>query len=129
MRTSGFGVFYDHDDIPDGEMRRSPDGTRVAAFWIRRQKEDRFDHDTVYQIAIWDAVSKQQVDSCNHIHAINRLSGEVDGEPLADLRFDADGRLLLVFASGATEPVGTTNLDEVPPWERRRQAGTTTDEE
>ena len=117
MHSTGFGVFYDYDDIPAGDRRLSADGSRVAE---RRHSEHRYDEETVYAIAVWDAATHEEVAAYTHMHSINRESGEVDGKPLKDLCWDETGRLLLVFSDDSTEPADPF-ADAEPPWERHRR--------
>lgn len=120
MHSSGFGVFYDYDEIPAEDRRLSGDGRRVAAFWERRHQEDRYDEETVYAIAVWDAATHEELAAYTHMHSINRESGETDGKPLQDLCWDEQGRLLLVFSDNSTEPAELF-VDAEPPWIRRRR--------
>jgi len=90
MRQSGHGVFYEFEEIPEGDRRISPDGKQVAAFGERRHNEDHYDEETVYAIVVWDALTHKKIDAYTHIHAINRQSGDVDGQPLKDLRWQQE---------------------------------------
>lgn len=119
MRRTGFGVQLDYDDVPPGELRLSPDGKRAAAWWVGRTREDRYDEDTVYEVAVWDVASKALLESYTRIHAVNHESGQERGKPLREVRFDPAGRLLLVMGDGSVEPA-ERELDPEPPWKKRK---------
>ncbi len=111
MRRNGLGTYYDLPDVPEGRRRWNADRTRVAAFWVSRVTEDRYDCDTWYGIAVWDAATGKELESYTRGHCVNHQAGTAVGRPVADVCFDADGRLRIVFDDGSSEPAKR----EIPP--------------
>ena len=92
------------DEIPAERRRYSPDGKRVAACWVSREREDRYDEDTVWDIAVWDLASKQRLESYTRTCSVSHSSGQESGRPVRDVRFDSTGALRIVFQDGSEEP-------------------------
>ena len=120
MKRTGFGIDHDYDDLPDERKTFSDDGARAAAFWVARERSDLHDDDTVYEIAVWDAATGEQLERYTRIHAMG-AGGEV-GRGVRALRFDVAGALEIVYDDGDVEPAKRP-IDDTPPWEARRAAG------
>ena len=122
-RRTGFGIFYDYHEIPDDKKVLSPDGKKAVAFWVRRERSDRFDDDTSYAIAVWDSVSGELLESYTEVHNVSHQTGAVLGKPVRAVCFDETGeRVLVEYADGSARKAGL-EPDSVPPWERRRKRG------
>jgi len=55
-RRIGFDVSLDLHEVPDAQRAPSPDGARIAGWWIASERGGHEEDKTVYGIAVWDAL-------------------------------------------------------------------------
>jgi len=104
-RRTGFGLSLDMDEVPPAQRVTSPDGKRVAGWWVGDDRTARDEAKTVYRIAVWDAASGERLDSYTRVHREDFRTRDVRGAPVVGVEWTSDGKLFVVFEGGEHEPV------------------------
>lgn len=102
-RWTGSGVSYDFGDLPERQLRRSPDGVLEAACWKSRSSEDRYDESASWEIAVWDRATGDVRKRFTRTWSLAKNTGEESGRPVQDVRFRENGELVVTFDDGAEE--------------------------
>jgi hypothetical protein len=94
------------DDIRPSELRFSADRRRAATVYIAREREDRYDDDTYYEIAVWDTGTKAALAVLSRSHRVSYYTGAESGKPPRDVELSPDGRTLVIqYDDGSREEV------------------------
>ena len=99
-RIRGFVEAGRLDVVPGDDRIYSPERTRYVR-WRRRDRDDLWDHDSSYEIVVFDAATAEQLSSYIRTHNTG-YSGE-SGKALTGVRWSEDGRLLLVYRDSTEE--------------------------
>ena len=89
-----------YDDVDEHAKVFSPDGSRAASI-ASRERDDLFDSDTVYDIELWDCMSRTLIQRYTRTYSIG--AGGTSGKPVIGVKFDASGELWIRFSDGSSE--------------------------
>jgi hypothetical protein len=95
-----------YDDLAERHKVYNADRSRAASFTYR-DRDDHFDSDRVYDIALWDCRSRSLIRGYTRTHSVG--AGGESGGLLVGLEFDADDALWALYQGGGKEL-----LDEPP---------------
>lgn len=105
------------DKVPVKDRKLSPDGKLVAARFISRRSEDRYDCDTSYDVAVWDASTKEEVAVFYRGYDISYYLNSSTGKPISQVDFTPEGKAIVITYEG-----GSSEQEKLPsPHERRRR--------
>jgi hypothetical protein len=91
--------------IPAGQRVGSPDGSRVAGWYLASTREDRVDETSIWHIAVFDAVSHRLIRWWPHSVHSRHDTGVQTGSPIASVAFvpSDPGVLLVAHEDGTTQ--------------------------
>jgi len=94
---------FDLADVPEDRRVRSADGKRVAAI-DRHHSDDLWDHDTVYDIVVWDAETAHVIENFTRIRSLETATSRARGKGVRTVRFEDDNSLIVVYDDDTEEP-------------------------
>jgi hypothetical protein len=97
------------DQVPEKDRKISPDGKRVAAWFVAGQSEDRYDWDTSYHVAVWDAATKEEVAVFYRCYNVSYYTGAVEGKRIVKVDFTPDGKAIVI-----TYEDGSSDQEKLP---------------
>lgn len=126
MRWTGIGAFRDYDDVAEPDRAWSPGRTRWVTHYITRHREDLYDDDTDYRVAVFEVATKKELVSFDRSCEIRKRQDETSGAPVVGARFGAtDDDVIIEYEDGETEAVriaATLALPSEPPLLTRAEA-------
>jgi WD40 repeat protein len=90
----------DLPNLPADQKNYSPDKKRLVVWFVARHREDRFDDDTDYEIAVWDVDQKKRIAKFMRFHKISNSSGNERGAPIDSVAFSPDGSEVIIVQDG-----------------------------
>jgi hypothetical protein len=102
-RWVGRSLIYGFGDLPERQLRRSPDGTLEAAWWRSCTSEDYYDESASYEIVVWNSTTGDVHDTFTRTWSLAKNTGEESGRPVRDVAFRPNGDLVAVFDDGSEE--------------------------
>lgn len=94
------------DQVPAKDRKLSRDGKRVAAWFISRRSEDRYDCDTDYQVAVWNARTREAVAVFLRSYDISHYTHSSTGKPVSRIDFTPDSKAIVIgYEDGSLEKV------------------------
>ena len=82
----------------------SPDGRKAASWYVSRQRSDRFDNDTDYEVVVFDVATKQKLDSWSYSYDISHMTRHESGKPVSGVGFTEDSsHVIIKFGDGSEE--------------------------
>ena len=92
-----------HDQITEPRRVYNADRTRFVSSWVSEQRDDLWDHDTTYEIGVFDTATGelQQLGLRTH----SRGTTGDSGKPVAGVRWGDQGTVVVIYDDGSEEPV------------------------
>lgn len=93
------------NSIPAGQRVTSPDGSRIAGWYLASTREDRFDETCTWHIAVFDAASQRLIRWWPHTVHSRHDTGSQNGSPISSVSWSPSdpGVLLVACEDGATQ--------------------------
>lgn len=97
--------------IPPGRRVTSPDGSRIAGWYLASTREDRFDETCIWHIAVFDAKSHRLIRWWPHSIHSRHDTGAQTGSPISSLKFAPSdpGLLIVSHEDGTTQRLEVNN--------------------
>lgn len=96
------------NEIPEPRRVYNADGTRFISFWVSEQRDDLWDHDTTYEIGVFDPAAGELLALGLRTHS-RGTTGD-SGKPVAGVRWGDPGSVVVVYDDGSEEPVRLYSL-------------------